>query len=146
MTLDQARAAIADPESFLVQALRQRSPLPREPDDIACGYLDSAALPEGIDLMFQFGRLVRIDIREGPLATASGARIGDSEDRILEIYGDRIAVRQHHYPPVGAHYMIFIPQDASDSDYSLLFETDGSVITRYRVGTRQAVEAPEGCA
>jgi hypothetical protein len=120
--------------------------LPREPDDTACGYLVSSVLPQGIDLMFQFGRLVRIDIWEGPKATASGARIGDSESRILEIYGDRITVRQQDYPPIGAHNMIFIPQDEADSAYSLLFETDGSVVTRYRVGTKQAVEAPEGCA
>jgi hypothetical protein len=120
--------------------------MPREPDDTACGYLVSAELPGGIDLMFRLGRLERIDIREGPIATASGAKIGDSESRILEIYGERIVVRQTHYPPAGFHDMIYMPVDAADSEYSLLFGTDGSVVRGYRVGTKSAVEAPEGCA
>jgi hypothetical protein len=146
MPIDQVREVLQEPDAFLVQALRQRSPLPPEPDDTACGYLVSMALPEGIDLMFQFGLLERIDIRDSEISTASGARIGDTESRILELYGDRIVVRQHHYPPPGYHYMIFQPRDSEDTEYLLLFETDGSEVGGYRVGKKLAVEAPEGCA
>jgi hypothetical protein len=137
---------LGEPEAFLVQALRQRPQMPREPDDTACGYLVSAELPDDIDLMFKLGRLARIDVRESSIATASGAKIGDSESRILEIYGERIVVRQSHYPPAGAHDMIYVPVDAADLEYSLLFATDGSVVKGYRVGMKPAVEAPEGCA
>jgi hypothetical protein len=42
--------------------------------------------------------------------------------------------------------MIYLPVDAADLEYSLLFATDGSVVRKYRVGTKSAVEAPEGCA
>ena len=146
MSISEVRAVLEEPEAFLVQALRQRPQMPREPDDTGCGYLVSAELPGGIDLMFSLGRLARIDVREGPIATASGAKIGDSESRILEIYGERIVVRQSHYPPAGYHDMIYMPVDAADLEYSLLFGTDGSVVRGYRVGMRSAVEAPEGCA
>ena len=146
MSIGDVRALVGEPDAFLVQALRQRPQMPREPDDTACGYLVSSALPDGIDLMFKFGRLERIDVRAGPTATASGAKIGDSESRILEIYGERIVVRQSHYPPAGAHEMIYVPVDAADSEYSLLFGTDGSVVTGFRVGTKSAVEAAESCA
>jgi hypothetical protein len=102
-------------------------------------------LPRGIDLMFLSGRLERIDIHDTTIATASRARIGDTESRIRDIYGERITVKPHHYGPDGAHYMIFTPRDAADSEYLMLFETNGSVVTEYRVGTKQAVQFVEGC-
>jgi hypothetical protein len=72
--------------------------------------------------------------------------VGDSEARILELYGAKIEVTQHHYPPAGAHYMIFSPVDVADRGYQMLFETDGFKVTQFRIGTRAAVGQVEGCA
>lgn len=72
--------------------------------------------------------------------------MGDTEHRILDLYGGKIEVTQHHYPPVGAHYMVFTPSDPRDREYRMLFETDGARVTRFRTGTAAAVAQVEGCA
>lgn len=96
--------------------------------------------------MFQRGRLARVDVWKRGIRTGGGAQVGDAEARILELYSQRIKVTQHHYPPVGAHYMIFTPVDAADQDYQMLFETNGATVTQFRVGFRAAVAQAEGCA
>jgi hypothetical protein len=145
MSIVQVRQELGDPDAFLVQALRQNRELPREPDDSPCAYMVSHRVPDQIGLMFNDGRLVRVDVYGPGIQTASGAQVGDTEARILALYGARIEVRQHHSPPVGAHYMIFTPTDAV-GDYQLLFETDGANVTRFRTGTSAAVAQVEGCA
>jgi hypothetical protein len=96
--------------------------------------------------MFQRGRLARVDVWKPGIRTAAGAQVGDTEARILDLYRARIEVKQHHYPPSGAHYMIFRPVDAVDREYQMLFETDGSKVTQFRIGTVRAVGQVEGCA
>jgi len=146
-SLDEVRRIIGDPAAHLIQALKQEPrSLPREPDDAPCAYLVTERIPAHIGLMFQHGRLARVDVRDPGIRTAAGAQVGDTEARILDLYGPRIQVRQHHYPPVGAHYMIYTPIDPVDSEYQMLFETDGIKVTNFRVGTRAAVAQVEGCA
>lgn len=145
-SIADVRRLIDDQPAFLVQALRQRQALPREPDDTPCGYLATTKTPQQIGLMFQNGRLVRADVWEPGIQTASGAQVGDSEPRVLGLYGSRIDVRQHHYPPVGAHYLVYRPVEARDREYQLLFETDGTKVTQFRAGFRAAVAQVEGCA
>jgi hypothetical protein len=145
-SISEVRRIVEDPNATLVQALHQKQSLPREPDDAPCAYLATAKVPDQIGLMFQRGRLVRIDVWKSGIRTSSGAEVGDTEARIVELYGTRINVTQHHYPPVGAHYMIFTPGDASDRDYQMLFETDGAKVTQFRIGLKEAVAQVEGCA
>lgn len=145
MSISDVRRILNDPDAHLVQALKNIH-LPRDPDTASCAYLVSAHAPDGIGLMFQHGFLTRVDVWNPGLRTASGAEVGDTESTILRIYGDRITVRQHHYPPVGAHYMIFTPDGEEDDGYQILFETDGSTVQKFRIGTRAAVAQVEGCA
>jgi hypothetical protein len=145
-SLGEARRIVGDPRASLVQALQQNQVLPREPDDSPCAYLATEKLPDQIRLMFQRGRLARIDVWKPGIRTAGGVQVGDTEARVLELYGTRIKVTRHHYPPVGAHYLIFTPLDAADGDYQMLFESDGTKVTQFRVGVREAVAQVEGCA
>jgi hypothetical protein len=144
--INDARRIIGDPAASLLQALHQSSRLPREPDDSGCAYLVTDKVPDQIGLMFQGGRLARVDVLRPGIRTAGGAQVGDTEARILALYGTKISVTQHHYPPIGAHYITFTPVDAADRDYQMLFETDGERVTRFRVGTKAAVGQVEGCA
>ena len=146
-SIGEVRRIIGDPAASLVQALNQEPrTLPREPDDSPCAYLVTEKIPAQVGLMFQQGRLVRVDVRQPGIRTAASAQVGDTETRILDLYGPRIQVRQHHYPPVGAHYMIYTPIDAIDREYQMLFETDGTKVTNFRVGIPAAVAQVEGCA
>jgi hypothetical protein len=145
-SVDDVRRVLADPDALLVQALRQRRELPPEPDDSACAYLATRRTPDQIGLMFSRGRLVRADVHAPGIRTAAGAQVGDTEARIRDLYGSRITVRPHHYPPAGAHYLMFTAIEPADRGFQMLFETDGSVVTRFRTGTVDAVGQVEGCA
>ena len=144
--ISEVRSIIGDPSAYLVQALHQNQTLPRQSDEAPCAYLVTPKVPEQIGLMFQRGRLVRVDVWKPGIRTTGGAQVGDTEARILELYGPSIKVTPHHYPPAGAHYLIFTPAAEADRDYQMLFETDGATVTRFRVGLRAAVGSVEGCA
>jgi hypothetical protein len=145
-SIADVRRIVADPNARLVQALHQQLELPREPDDSPCAYLATSKVPEQVGLMFQGGRLVRIDVWKPGIRTSSGAEVGDTEARIRELYGAGLKVIAHHYPPVGSHDMIVTPVDPSDRDYQMLFETDGAKVTQFRSGLKAAVAQVEGCA
>jgi hypothetical protein len=92
------------------------------------------------------GRISRVDIwRDSRVTTFSGAGIGDTEARIKALYPGKIQVSPHKYVR-GGHYLTFVPKDRSDSNYRLVFETDGNRVTQYRAGKLPEVEFVEGCA
>lgn len=110
-----------------------------------CTYYKIASMP-GLALMATKGRIARIDITNTTaITTTSGAKIGDTESRIKTLYPGQIRVQPHKYTSKG-HYLVFVPKDAADKDYRLIFETDGKVVTRWRVGKLPEVEWVEGCS
>ncbi len=109
-----------------------------------CAYLVSERVPEGLGFMFAKGRVVRIDVFSGGIRTAAGAGIGDSEDRIKQLYPGRITVEPHHYVPEG-HYLKYVPADEAERGYGMVFETDGRKVTSFRTGTLAAITLVEGC-
>lgn len=113
--------------------------------DTACAYVPIANAPAGMRVMVTGGTVARIEIDSSSVTTGLGARVGDSEARIHELYGSRITVQPHKYLPNG-RYLIVDPIPASDSGLKLVFETDGSRVTKYRAGRMPEVEWVEGCA
>ena len=112
-------------------------------DTSSCTYLQWSDAPEGVRIMTTAGRIARIDVNSGSNATAEGARVGDSEQRIDSLYKGRVVTSPHKYAP--GHYLTVTPTAPADGDYRIVFETDGQRVTRYRVGRRPAVEYVEGC-
>jgi len=108
-----------------------------------CAYLESKRIPQGLGLMFAKGRLVRIDVFDGPTKTSNGAGIGDSEDRIKQLYTGRIKVGPHVYVDEG-HHLNYVP--AGRSNVGIVFETGGRQVTSFRVGTLAAIALVEGCS
>jgi hypothetical protein len=108
-----------------------------------CAYLESKRIPRGLGLMFANGRLVRIDVFEGPTKTSDGVGIGDSEDRIKRLYPGRVTQEPHVYVD-GGHYLRYVP--SGRSNVGILFETDGRQVTSFRVGTFAAIALVEGCS
>ncbi len=78
------------------------------------------------------------------MATQSGIRVGDPEEKVHETYGDRVETETHEYDPEGS-YLTFVPEDPSDN-HRLVFETDGSQVTMMRAGQLPEVEYVEGCS
>jgi hypothetical protein len=109
----------------------------------SCDYLRSARLPAGVKLMLQRDTVVRVDVDSGAVRTVEGAGIGDAESRVLATYAGRVTVQPHKYTGPAGHYLIV--DDPADSLRRIVFETDGALVTRYRVGARPAVDLVEGC-
>jgi hypothetical protein len=91
-------------------------------------------------IMLVDGVVARIDVIAPPVATLAGARVGDSEARIEELY-PAVRVEPHKY--TDGHYLVV---DGETANRRLVFETDGTKVTRYRSGAVPQVDWVEGCS
>jgi hypothetical protein len=113
------------------------------PSGDACAFVRIGDMPDGMQLMIERGRVVRADVTAGRHPTDRGAALGMSEAEVQELYGGALEVRPHKYDSAG-RYLVLVPDAAADS-LRIVFETDGSVVTRYRAGVLPAVDYVEGC-
>jgi hypothetical protein len=137
MTVDEARAALGGDFRADGQAVGTVD----GPE--GCQYARSGRLPEGMMVMLEGARVVRVEVDSGNVATVEGARIGDSEARIQQMYPSRVEVQPHKY--TDGHYLVVRPVDG-DTTRQLIFETDGSRVLRFRAGQRPQVGYVEGCS
>jgi hypothetical protein len=138
MTVDEARAALGGD-----LALTPDNPQhPEGPD--RCDYPRSARLPSGVKMMVQGQRVARMEVDSGAVSTAEGAKIGDTEARVQELYAGRVTVQPHKY--TNGHYLVVRSAAAADTTHLLVFETDGRVVQRFRAGQKPQVEWVEGCS
>ena len=115
--------------------------VPKGADTTGCAYLTWRGGPRGTRVMLDEGRIARVEVDSAALATAAGARVGDSEERIQSLYRGRVTVTPHKYAE--GHYLTVNATD--DSSFAIVFETAKGSVTRYRAGRRPAVEYVEGC-
>jgi hypothetical protein len=111
-------------------------------DTAGCHYATWRGGPRGVRVMIDDGRVARVDVDSAGVATAAGARVGDSEERIQRLYAGRVKTTPHKYEE-GGHYLTV--NAADDSSFAFVFETSKGRVTRYRAGRRPAVEYVEGC-
>ncbi len=99
--------------------------------------------PEGISFVVDKGTIERVDIVSGPITTRSGVGIGTPQERIMELFGDRIETLVNDDSSVD---LIFVPRDEGDDQFRVIFTIrDGSVDT-YRSGRIPLVLEPDPCA
>jgi hypothetical protein len=114
------------------------------PETQECAYVGLSGLPEGVSLMTEGGRVVRVDVDDSSaVATTRGARVGWTEARVLALYPDA-RVQPHKYED--GHYLVAIPGAPADTTHRIVFETANGVVTRFRSGIIPAVEYVEGCS
>lgn len=111
--------------------------------DVDCSYWRTPRWP-GLMMMVSGGRLVRIETEDRRYRTASGARVGMTEDEIRRIYPG-MRVEPHPYTGPQGHYLIL---RARGEPYGLIVETDPGTgrATQLRVGLWEAVQLIEGCS
>jgi hypothetical protein len=102
-----------------------------------------AGIPDGVSVMVVKGKVARIDVDTGAVTTDDGAKIGDTEDRLKNIYGDDLQVEPHKYVE-GGHYMT-VPGDSASAGKAIVFETDGKRVIMFRAGRLPEVKWVEGC-
>lgn len=125
-------------------------PLPTEQKAFqTCPNLRTSEMPRGVSLMVERDsvgaamRVERINVDSTGVRTAEGASVGDTEDRVKQLYGSLLHVEPHKYTGPTGHYLIVQP--AGDSVHRIMFETDGQHVLRFRAGRRPAVDYVEGC-
>ena len=107
-----------------------------------CSIVKLKGDPKGISLMVENGTVTRVDVTSGSVTTVEGAQIGDSEAAVKALYPGQVAVQPHKY--TSGHYLVVTPK--SGDDYRIIFETDGSNVTRFRSGKLPSVANVEGCS
>ena len=132
-------ATVAELESTLGTRLARADSL-----DPRCDYLRAPEVVPGVWFMVIEGRVARFDIDSAGPPTAEGARVGDSAEKVSGLYAPRVAVTPHKYTE--GQYLTVSPAAAADSLYRIIFETDGSRITRYRAGRLPEVGWVESCS
>ena len=113
-------------------------------DGGSCTYATLDGWPAGIGVMVDTGKVVRVEIRRGNFATSTGARIGDTEEKIKSLYPGQVTVSPHKY--TDGHYLTVTPTGEADGANRIIFETDGRNVVNYRAGVRPQVEYVEGCS
>ncbi|MBE9028254.1 hypothetical protein IQ266_00605 [filamentous cyanobacterium LEGE 11480] len=92
-------------------------------------------------------RIVRVDINQSStITTRSGAGIGTTEAEIKAMYPGQIKVTGNRYTwQSGGNDLTYMPRDAADKKYSLIFETLNGKVTQFRSGLADAVAQVERC-
>lgn len=130
-------ASLADLESEGLVVAGRDDALPGS----TCAYARFRGL-DGVAVMLDGERIVRIDIsgrqHEGP----HGLRVGQSEDDAIHRLG-RPQVKPHPYTGPLGHYLVLLDAGAGTA---LIAETDGKTVERWRIGQQEQVQWIEGCA
>ncbi len=109
----------------------------------SCAFARHATMPPGTSLMLSDGRLVRVDVDSSGVVMDTGLRVGDSEVAVMVMHSGHVKVDSDKYRPAPAHVLtVSVPGDSTNA---MVFTTDGSSITSFRVGRRSAVELVERC-
>jgi len=138
MTVDEASRAVGVKLVFVASG----------PDAYSCSYFKPQVEPQGISFMVTKGRIARIDISDKRITTIRGAKIGDSEDRIISLYPGQIQITKNPLaarPKANSKYLTFVPKDAADKNYRLIFQTALNQVIHFRSGKLPEVEFIEGC-
>jgi hypothetical protein len=142
MTVDEAS------RSARIQIIRNRSDGGSFNNDL-CSYAEPQVNLKGISFMIEKGRIARVDIDNKQITTIRGAKIGNTQEQIMKMYSGQIIVTPHPYQgrqPYNGKYLTFVPKDAADKNYRIIFETSKNLVTRFRSGKLPEVDYIEGCA
>ncbi|MGB3265480.1 MAG: hypothetical protein WBA89_16170 [Microcoleus sp.] len=118
-------------------------------DEYQCSYVRPQGAPKGISFMVAKDRIARVDINNDRTTTIAGAKIGNTQEQIISLYPGQIKITPHPYvggPPQNGKYLTFVPKDAADKNYRIIFETSKNRVTRFRSGRLPEVEYIEACS
>lgn len=127
-----------DPVDFAAEvASTTWTGLPPEGERPQCYTVQPASGPVGIHFTVMDGFIERVDITNPIITTRSGAGVGSSEADLIELFGDALEVEE--IP--GGRQITFVPTDASDRAFRIIWVTDGQFVISMRAG-RTAIVTP----
>ena len=89
------------------------------------------------------GTVERVDVDTRTITTRSGAGIGNTEDRIREMFGERIHTTP--LPDGSGNLLAYVPMDVADATYRVMFLTNGVQVIRLWAGRLPWAEELGGC-
>lgn len=126
----------------LGRALSKQIAPAADADEAKCRYVWPDNANAEMSFMLLDGRLARIDVDSPGIYTLSGGAVGDTQASVIERYGPDLRLNPHAYEgPTGKYLTLY----SKDKKYGVRFETDGLRVTRYYVGTAEAIQYIEGC-
>ena len=99
--------------------------------------------PAGITFWMVSGTVERVDIDTNEITTRSGAGIGNTEGRIIDMFGERIQTSP--LPDGSGNLLAYVPRDQSDKIFRVMFQSDGEKIVRFWSGRLPWAEELSGC-
>jgi hypothetical protein len=110
----------------------------------ACYVAKVESGPQGVNFLVANGKVERIDVAAGPTATRSGAKVGST---VADVRGMYVGQIENQARPDGqpGTALVFVPKDAADASFRLVFLTDGTRVQSYRAGRVPVVLAGNGC-
>ena len=97
----------------------------------------------GLTFWVVAGTIERVDVDTRTITTRSGAGIGDTEDRIREMFADRIHTTP--LPDGSGNLLAYVPKDVQDATYRVMFLSNGVQVTRLWAGRLPWAEELGGC-
>ncbi len=108
-----------------------------------CYHVSPAASPGGISFLVHASTIERVDIVSGPITTRSGIGIGTSAEHLVNTFGDKLERQVIDADTVN---LVFVPTDASDADFRVVFTVEDGVVTTYRSGRMPMILQDDPCA
>jgi hypothetical protein len=103
-----------------------------------CFYVKPERGPVGVFMMVSKSTIERVDVRSGNVKTRSGLGIGTTLDQLKTALKEQLQIN--------GNTAVFVPTSANDSNYRVIFETDGTKVLTYRAGKVPEATHPVGCA
>lgn len=99
--------------------------------------------PQGISFVVHEGTIERVDIvGDSPITTRSGAGIGNTDDELDGLFGDRL---ERVDLGGGLTDVIFVPEDENDNEFRVAFTTRDGVVETMRSGRVPLVLEADPC-
>ena len=116
--------------------------IPITPINEVCYLASPDDAPDGITFWVIDGTIERVDIDTTEITTRSGAGIGNTEERIIEMFGERIVTTP--LPDSSGNLLAYVPKDESDKEFRIMFLSDGEEIIRFWSGRLPWTEILDG--
>lgn len=106
----------------------------------SCRIYNMTGVPEGLSLMFAYGKLVRVGVYRRPWRTRRGIRVGMKGSTVRRRHPN-LRVARHPYTPAGRYLIV------GGKPRRMIFETGArGRVTGFRGGLSKPVGYIEGCA
>ncbi len=108
-----------------------------------CYRVTPAAAPPGISFLVHASTIERVDIVSGPITSRSGMGIGTSAEQLVAAFGDKL---ERQVVDADTVNLVFVPTDASDANFRVVFTIEDDAVTTYRSGRLPMILQDNPCA